>query len=155
MITAIDTNIVLDVLISGAPHGDSSEQLLEDAARSGATIISEPVYSELAANFSQVNDLEEFLSEASIRVHRSGAEALFLAGKAWQSYRQRRPSRMICASCGAMAAVSCVSCNSPLAQRQHVLADFQIGAHAIVHADRLLTRDRGYYRTYFPELILV
>jgi predicted nucleic acid-binding protein len=39
--------------------------------------------------------------------------------------------------------------------RQRVIADLMIEAHASLQADRLLTRDRGFYRSYFPDLTVI
>jgi predicted nucleic acid-binding protein len=36
-----------------------------------------------------------------------------------------------------------------------VLADFLIGAHALVQADCILSRDLGVYKTYFSNLTVI
>jgi predicted nucleic acid-binding protein len=100
-----------------------------------------------------VDDLRIFLKDFRIRLVRSSNEALHMAGQRWQEYvRNRGP--LMCPSCGRPLHLECADCKTAVAPRQHLVADFFIGAHALVHANRLLTRDRGYYRTYFPELAL-
>jgi hypothetical protein len=154
MITAVDTNILLDVFVPGEPHAESSEQALAESLRAGPIVVSEPVYAELAGRFPAREALDRFLEDANIRLQPSGAEALYLAGRTWGEYIRRRPTSPACPSCGASQEVHCTKCGTRLHPRQHVVADFIIGAHAAVHADRLLTRDRGYYRTYFLRLRL-
>ena len=154
MISAVDTNILLDILIPKAPHGDASERGLADALRAGAVVICEPVYAELAAHFVEQAPLDRFLADAAIRLQPSGPDALFAAGTAWSEYLRRRPAPLACPQCGAAQEVRCAQCRASVQTRQHVMADFLIGAHALVHGDRLLTRDRGYYATYFSDLTL-
>jgi predicted nucleic acid-binding protein len=51
MITAVDTNVLLDLLIPGSSAMDSAVDQLERASGEGKLILSEVVYAELATHF--------------------------------------------------------------------------------------------------------
>jgi predicted nucleic acid-binding protein len=153
VITAVDTNVLLDVLVPGSSHATSSLEAL-DVARVGGMVISEPVYAELAGRFPDSASLDRFLSETGLKLVPSTAHVLHTGGRAWRHYAERRPPNIECPQCGAAQSVTCTRCGRPITQRQHVVADFLIGAHALANADVLLTRDRGYYATYYPGLRL-
>jgi len=156
MITAVDTNIILDVLIPDEAHCESSKELLERHLANGQLIIGEIVFAELAAWFASEKEHRSFLAETGIRLVRSSDKSLHLAGARWAEYaRKANRSVMSCPRCGASFEAKCPVCAEALTRRLHVLADFLIGAHALTHADCILSRDLGVYKTYFTDLRVI
>lgn len=156
MITSVDTNIILDILIPGEPFSDSSKVLLDRHLAKGKLIICEVVFAELAAAFPAREELQSFLSDTGMKIVYSDEESLFLAGSRWAEYaRKGARNKFLCGGCGHAFEVACPQCSAMLTKRLHVLADFIIGSHALVHADCILSRDLGVYRTYFSELKVV
>ena len=128
MITAVDTNVLLDVFSADPRHGQKSREALKASQRAGRLVICEIVLSELSRYFGQLEDLKNTLRRLEIAYEPFGEEACFAAGQTFLRYRRRG------------------------GKRDRILPDFLVGSHAQVRCTRLLTRDRGFYRDYFPEL---
>lgn len=131
MITAIDTNVLLDVFAGNQEFSRASADKLRLCMREGALVICEVVWAELAAIFPKSNEMTEVLNNLEITFSPCSQATAFKAGETWKKYRLSGGTRT------------------------RMIADFMIGAHAIIQCDRLLTRDRGFYRKYFSSLTII
>ena len=128
MITAVDTNVLLDIFIPDDRHGPVSRERLAAAYSAGAIIVSDIVYAELVPAFGDRSSLDSALSAINATLSPIDTSIAFEAGRRWMEYRRA---------------------GGP---RARILPDFLIGAHALAAADTFLTRDERFYATYFPEL---
>lgn len=128
--TLLDTSVLSDVLdASSERHAWSSDALLMALAR-GPLVINPIVYSEISIPFVEIEELDGCLG-ADIERRALPWPAAFLAGKAFQRYRQRGGTK-----------------TSPL-------PDFYIGAHAAVEDLHVLTRDPRRITSYFKTVTVI
>ena len=128
MITAVDTSVLLDVFLADDRYGEQSKEQLRAAYDSGAIIICDIVYAELVPAFRDRAVLDRALREINATTSPVDTAIAYDAGVRWMRYRQS---------------------GGP---RKRIITDFLIGAHAVAVAQTFLTRDRGFFSTYFPEL---
>jgi predicted nucleic acid-binding protein len=131
LITAVDTSILIDVFIGDAKFGPASKAAVDAWALAGRLVACDVVWAEVAGMFPTAEAADAAMRKLGVEfLALTQAESLE-AGRAWKAYRARG------------------------GKRDRVVADFLVGAQARGSANQLLTRDRGYFKTYFPALALV
>ena len=127
----VDSNVILDIFLDDPKWADWSETALANASYNSKLYINQIVYTEVSIGFKRIEELESALHAGGFQMLEIPKEALFLAGKAYLSYRRNSGTK-----------------KSPL-------PDFYIGAQAAVFNMDVITRDEGRYRTYFPTVRLI
>lgn len=110
---------------------------LGDAKREGDLLISPIVYAELMAHpRATEQSMQKFFSGTGIFIDFQMQDAVWTdCGRRYARYVARRRK-------------------SGGSEPKRFLADFLIGSHALLQADRLMTTDLGRYQKDFPELTL-
>lgn len=129
MAVLVDTNVIADVIFRDPRW--MSWSATQISQRAEELVINPMIYSELCFHARSGNEVDQLVTSFGFGFLELPKSALFLAAQAFRQYRRQGGTKI-----------------APL-------PDFFIGAHAATAGIPLLTRDRGRYLTYFPEVTLI
>jgi predicted nucleic acid-binding protein len=136
----VDTTILLDIL-------KDEFRLFQDKLYIALTkrenlVVPSVVFAELMPQFKgNTKQLGEFLEEHKIVTEPLDLDSVIAASESWMKYLKRKTK------------VKCPQCGYKLNLKEHFLSDFYIGGFASSKCSAILTRDRGIYTKYFPQLV--
>jgi len=126
---AIDAPVLVELLTDG-PQADAAEACLRQCLGNGRVVVSDAALAELCAALRNGAEALGALEEMGIHFNPVEAKSALRAGEMQRRSRQR----------GAGA---------------RPIADFLVGAHALLQCDGLITHDTNFYRDYFKGLKLI
>lgn len=128
---ALDSSVLLDILVGDAVHAGASEQAIADALARDDVVVCDAVVAEVQTVLDTSASVMDTLSSLGIRYQPTHESAAMRAGHMNQRFRARG------------------------GRRERVVADFLVGAHALLQCDGLITRDDSFFRDYFKGLKLI
>jgi len=128
---AADSSVLLDVLTEDPRFGAASAAALARALAAGEVVVSDAVVAEVQTMLDTRETALDAMAEFGLRYLPTSEAAAVRAGHMQRRFRDRG------------------------GRRERVVADFLIGAHALLQCQALITRDAGFFRDYFKGLKLI
>lgn len=128
---ALDSPVLLDLLIGDAAHAEAAQTCIGDALARDDVVVCDAVVAEVQSVLETSVSVMEPLAQLGIRYLPVSEGAAMRAGHMHRRFRARGGGR------------------------ERLVADFLIGAHALLQCTALITRDSGFFREYFKGLKLI
>jgi hypothetical protein len=126
---AVDTSVLVDYFFNG-PNAESSARVLSEAAQLGALAVSDVAMAEVCAH-ADSEIVRKAMAGLGFQFVATNETAAIRAGEMSKRYRSNGGNR------------------------SRIIADFLIGAHALMQCDGLITYDGGFHRDYFKGLRVI
>ena len=125
---AVDSSVLIDLIGGDDEAGSAAAEAVRQALHIGPVVLCEVALAEICTALKGGDDVLQHLEDVGIRYSAMEPKSALRAGEMQRRYRQRGGNR------------------------NRTVADFLIGAHAMMQCDALITRDAGFYRDYFKGL---
>ena len=127
---AADSSVLID-LIGDGDGAMAAAAAVRQALHVGPVVLCDVALAELCTSLRGGSEVLQHLEDVGIVYSAMEPKSALRAGEMQRRYRQRAGNR------------------------SRSVADFLIGAHAMMQCDALITRDDGFYRDYFKGLKLI
>ena len=126
---AVDAPVLVELLTNGA-RADAAEACLRQALGSGRVVVCDAALAALCASLKNGAEALGALEDMGVHYNPVESKSALRAGEMQRRQRQR-------------------------SGEARPIADFLVGAHALLQCDALITYDTGFHRDYFKGLKLI